>query len=456
MSQTGRLSYLPLEKGSIRLLRVLPESKVDDIRCHLIHHKLDANHIPNFAALSYCWYDPAPVATIVVNGEDLGVAQNLLDFLQNRFLHGKHMLSHDSETLKNRDLWIDAICIDQTNDQEKSEQVQQMWKIYTMAPLVIAWLGKEKESTRKTFFALNTRHVGKTMKQDPPEVFERMIDEAKDDIVALTEDPYFTRIWIVPEVICAGSRMMLHCGRNVTYMEALYHFSGLSKGKIATQGDLRARTSDGLTLAAEGLLYTVKRTKEVIESALSNKMDTWMGINTLITCIMDNKTKECFDIRDKIFAFLGLPVARLFESESSPLLEVDYGMTLDEVVVATLSYIDRLGFIDKSGRSQQYAAFVVIGLFRVDIASEEFRDWVESGLERKEEDGTIKFMTGSGKKIDCATPFFEGLLGNGVSDLDKMLCGRFKNTDSSEAHKRFEEAKVRDRKKFSAFPLWDS
>lgn len=38
-------------------------------------------------------------------------------------------------------IWIDQICIDQTNDMEKSAQVELMRKIYTMAQKVIVWLG---------------------------------------------------------------------------------------------------------------------------------------------------------------------------------------------------------------------------------------------------------------------------------------------------------------------------
>ncbi|PQE23295.1 Heterokaryon incompatibility protein [Rutstroemia sp. NJR-2017a BVV2] len=455
MAVVSSFKYSPLEKGSIRLLRVLPESTAEDIRCQLIYMQLEAKSISSFAALSYCWYDPTPVATITVNDQALGIAQNLLDFLQNRFIYSKRMLSHDSETLKKNDLWIDAICINQADDQEKSEQVQQMWKIYTMAPLVIAWLGKEKEFTKKAFFALNTRYVGKMTGKAPPEAFEKMIEEAREDIGKLSEDPYFTRTWITPEVICSADRMMLHSGRHVTYLDSLYDFTALSKGTIGTQGSLRARGKNGLTLAVEGLIYTLRRSREIVKAAMANKMQMSEGINTLIACIMDNKTKECSDVRDKIFAFRGLPLAQLFDSKETPLLEVDYSMTLDEVAVATLSYIDKLDCMDntRGGAYSQYAPFVVIGLFRVDIAAQEFREWVESRLQRNEEHGTVHFITRSCKKIDCSTRFFDRLLGNGVSDLTRILCCRFEDTDPSDIQKRFEQAKEKDRKQFSIFPL---
>lgn len=38
-------------------------------------------------------------------------------------------------------LWVDALCIDQSDEMEKTEQVQQMREIYSRATLVLAWLG---------------------------------------------------------------------------------------------------------------------------------------------------------------------------------------------------------------------------------------------------------------------------------------------------------------------------
>ncbi|KAH7364025.1 heterokaryon incompatibility protein-domain-containing protein [Rhexocercosporidium sp. MPI-PUGE-AT-0058] len=44
-------------------------------------------------------------------------------------------------------LWIDAVCIDQNNIEERGQQVSLMFEIYTKASVVIAWLGGEDEYT---------------------------------------------------------------------------------------------------------------------------------------------------------------------------------------------------------------------------------------------------------------------------------------------------------------------
>lgn len=46
-------------------------------------------------------------------------------------------------------LWIDSVCIDQTNIEEKSGQVALMGEIYKNADKVIVWLGEWDDKMRK-------------------------------------------------------------------------------------------------------------------------------------------------------------------------------------------------------------------------------------------------------------------------------------------------------------------
>ena len=52
-------------------------------------------------------------------------------------------LRHTSQA---RTLWIDQICINQTDLQERSEQVRIMRQIYSKAQLVILWLGEDGDN----------------------------------------------------------------------------------------------------------------------------------------------------------------------------------------------------------------------------------------------------------------------------------------------------------------------
>lgn len=61
------------------------------------------------------------------------------------------MLHRLRDTEDRRLLWIDAICINQQCDKEKTSQVKIMGQIYRNAARVIVWLGDETEDTKEAF-----------------------------------------------------------------------------------------------------------------------------------------------------------------------------------------------------------------------------------------------------------------------------------------------------------------
>jgi Heterokaryon incompatibility protein (HET) len=101
--------------GEVRLLKICPESQSSDIECTLVHVSLDV--IPRYNALSYTWGDPALIYHVSCDGKDLRVTKNLRDTL--------FRLRQFDENL----LWIDAVCIDQSNIQERNQQVLLMRQI---------------------------------------------------------------------------------------------------------------------------------------------------------------------------------------------------------------------------------------------------------------------------------------------------------------------------------------
>jgi Heterokaryon incompatibility protein (HET) len=114
-----------------------------------IHGKLHTFKLggaPPFAALSYTWGDPALTSTIYLDGQPFLVRPNLhaaLVILRMRLLLDYHTHNKDDRL---QFLWIDAICIDQENIQERSHQVNMMSSIYSSAFLVVVWLGELDET----------------------------------------------------------------------------------------------------------------------------------------------------------------------------------------------------------------------------------------------------------------------------------------------------------------------
>jgi hypothetical protein len=105
---------------------------------------VDLDQAPPYIALSYTWGDPNDPLPIVIDGIVVKVTRNLHSALTNL-----------REDLVARPLWVDAICIDQSDDDEKSKQVQLMGKIYQEALHVMVWLGPADDTSDAVMDYLN-------------------------------------------------------------------------------------------------------------------------------------------------------------------------------------------------------------------------------------------------------------------------------------------------------------
>jgi len=126
--------YRPLKpnRHEIRLLRILPSpDKSLVIQCSLKVVSLNKN-VP-YRALSYEWGKPdagEPPGHVLLNSYEVPTTPNL-----------RLALAHLEEGPY---YWIDALCINQSNDNERGHQVRLMTNIYRQASAVDVWLGLEQ------------------------------------------------------------------------------------------------------------------------------------------------------------------------------------------------------------------------------------------------------------------------------------------------------------------------
>ena len=138
------LSYRQLDqvRPEIRLLRFLDcQSSAGPLQLELRHAFLD--DLPSFAALSYVWGEDVATDTIFVDNTPLAVRSNLHAALLQMRKNQDLAVEPDRSSW----LWIDTICIDQVNIEEKSHQVSLMHSIYGLADLVYMWLGPGTEAS---------------------------------------------------------------------------------------------------------------------------------------------------------------------------------------------------------------------------------------------------------------------------------------------------------------------
>jgi hypothetical protein len=114
------------------------------LTCELIEASLDAP--PPFEALSYAWDAQSTDQSLICNGRLVQITPNCEAAL--RRLRYK---------VASRVLWIDAICIDQKSDAERSHQVQLMGQIYRAAQQVLVWLGESEgdKGVRQAFKSMS-------------------------------------------------------------------------------------------------------------------------------------------------------------------------------------------------------------------------------------------------------------------------------------------------------------
>ncbi|KAH9215470.1 heterokaryon incompatibility protein-domain-containing protein, partial [Leptodontidium sp. 2 PMI_412] len=121
--------YLPLAaaQDEIRFLELLPRGldSSTPIQARLIHGSL--KDLPKYDALSYVWGSTHEQTTIQLDDtRDYLVTKNLERALR----HISHFETRKNEVVR---IWVDAICINQRNIEERNSQVKIMWRIYAAA-----------------------------------------------------------------------------------------------------------------------------------------------------------------------------------------------------------------------------------------------------------------------------------------------------------------------------------
>ena len=211
-------TYAPLVKyycQPIRLLKILPGFSSTAICCELFSTYIKPSDDPqtppsyletlrsqlgrserniSYTALSYVWGDAKDRVIIRVNGKDLWITRNLWIFLD------RHRRTFSSRLKTREFFWIDAICIDQGNVEERSKQVAFMADIYRKAKMVLVWLGEGDLESHKTFNTIKLRGMNLPWPEG-----ECLAD------TPIFQTGYWDRLWIIQEIFHAR-RITVRCG----------------------------------------------------------------------------------------------------------------------------------------------------------------------------------------------------------------------------------------------------
>lgn len=142
---------------------------------------------PKYEAISYTWGDENKKENIQLNGILCSVGVNLVNALK--------LVRKEQER---RIVWVDALCIDQSNVSERSSQLKIMPYIYRKAQAVLVCLAQS---------------------EIPDECFEPAIGDDKTGgyiwtgelcVEHLSQNDYWHRLWIIQEISLARKLFVHH------------------------------------------------------------------------------------------------------------------------------------------------------------------------------------------------------------------------------------------------------
>lgn len=325
LAKAARVGYifihrpLSLEGSSFRLLQ-LHRGIGSPIQCSMFEAYLnDAENLIEYEALSYAWGDSQGGEIINVDGQVLQIT---------RSLHGA--LQHLRGGNKDRILWADAICIDQTNIMERGHQVAQMGTIYSLARNAIVWLGSVSESATSLLSALGSLQKKVALrrfdqwqprddrwKQAWEELHGRDTSGGQfhhqliDGLEELTRKSWFSRVWILQEVAKATSAQ-IHC----------------SSGTISAKF---------LALAPWLLGYDISQQPQAVLDIFpgpSRQWSWWAERRTLWDLPRRFQNCQATDPRDRVYALLGI-ASDMAEGAIQP----DYSRSEHQVLRDTCNYL---------------------------------------------------------------------------------------------------------------------
>ena len=312
---------LDLTKASIRVLGIQTGAESTQIECVVRHVPLRRSH----TCLSYMWGDESNNQTILLNGRSFSVRYTLWTFLQRARAYGYRA-----------DFWIDAVCIDQANLQERNHQVRQMARIYRQARYVIIWLGQIDGHLLKSVLKVSkairvTGRVYEHFDHTDGSLADSALfrsptlhrgistligDRWQPAMRQIMTSPYWQRVWITQEILLSRDAQIF-LGSTTVMLEDVAHFAmacrlwspnsfedrRFRQGKVIL--NMLSFTSDWHAMRQLPPYPTWDKSNS-FQSLCRMKYFEQHPRRRLKYLLRQAQLSECFDGRDRIYGIMGL------------------------------------------------------------------------------------------------------------------------------------------------------
>lgn len=271
-------------------MTLLPGEFSADIVALISRVPLLQENPPKYEAVSYAWGSPNFSSSIKIgtSGADtLAVTQNLADAL--RYLRYKD---------KPRVLWIDAVCVNQQELDERGHQVKRMGDVYRLAERVVVWLGPEGKAST---YALSTlEELGSNVEVDwrlftmePASKrceshwsdLKKALPYGRKELVAINDlfhRPWFERLWVWQEIKLANKHAILTCGLDVISWQCFRQAVYCLFHKNVSQYISYAQLEQVYQICGDASIYD------------------------LVGLTHQTENCKCYDPKDRVYALLGI------------------------------------------------------------------------------------------------------------------------------------------------------
>jgi len=287
-----------------------------------------------YEALSYTWGDETKKVPIILCGEEFLVTENLRNGL-------RHLRREAPEEAKRQlPLWIDAICINQEDSNERDAQVRRMKSIYEQADRVIIWLGRYNEPTDEPLrFSMSKYNIDRV--EDNSEAMARsalvlafvLQEEANQQqtsevsmglrdcnyannlqiwlqLSRLFHRPWFERLWIIQEL--AVSR------------KAIVRWGNLQMAwqKLEKAAQFILRPGEAVLPPHIHQMFPMLGAHRITQVALQSMYN--FDTQNVLTILHNTQNTKCSDPRDRLYAIRGIV-------EDNKDIEIDYSTPVQHV-----------------------------------------------------------------------------------------------------------------------------
>lgn len=345
-------AYSPLDQAltsCFRIVTLLPGDHYSPLSCTLSQEDW-RDPVGPYEAVSYFWGDRRRTKDLYINGKHFLVTSNLELALRH--------LRHEGRG-QHRRLWVDAICINQADNQERSQQVRRMANIYNTAEQVIVWLGDANSESDKALTFINTilrpcfESVGFSCTDEQANVISRFWeewDDGKDEecwaaidhlitqkharnwasVAQLLCRPWWSRAWTVQELISA-QRATVVCGGMSLPWPLLDMTIQMMLRNTKIEELYAKKKQDIFHNAVEDAYgFAYERSHRILDG--TDALD-------FVMLMQITRYRDCQDPRDKVFSVLSL-LSMDFQTSFYP----DYLLPVPKVYASAVrSYVQHSG-----------------------------------------------------------------------------------------------------------------